>query len=29
MVNDKLKQYIATQVLPEYNKNEQGHGLII
>ena len=26
-VNKELKQYIENNVFPEYNKNEQGHGI--
>ena len=27
MINKQLKEYIETQVLPVYEKNEQGHGI--
>ena len=26
-MNEKLKEYIKKQILPEYEKNEQGHGI--
>ena len=28
MLNQELKQYIETQILPEYSKNESGHGIV-
>ena len=27
MLNQELKQYIETQILPEYSKNDNGHGI--